>query len=235
MGSQLSALAPTSIHPVDYYLTDLSSSEQLAFDISLGSTRFFKVARVRIRSNSHTHHPNGSTSQSLSLAVAKVFVIHDPSLPVKKYKDKLDRLRELLVGNPNALPFTRVILTDKSGILLRQYVKYSLYDRLSTRPFLSFFEKKWITFQLLKCLQWIHRQGLTHGDLKLENVMVTSCLWILVTDFAIFKPAFLPDDNPSDFSFYFDTSRRRTVNVAPERFVSEDQVCIFIVPFIFWH
>lgn len=28
----------------------------------------------------------------------------------------------------------------------------------------------------------------------------------------------LPQDNPADFSFYFDTSRRRTCYLAPERF-----------------
>ena len=222
MGSQLSAMAPTSIHPVDYYLTEMS--EQLIFDTSLGSTRFFKVARVRIRDN-NPHRSNSSSSWSSSFAVAKVFVIPDQSLPVSKYKNRLDRLRELLVGNPNALPFSRIIVIEnKCGILLRQYIKYSLYDRLSTRPFLSFFEKKWITFQLLKCMQWIHRNGLTHGDIKLENIMVTSCLWILLSDFAVFKPTFLPDDNPSDFSFFFDTSRRRSCNVAPERFVKEDSL-----------
>lgn len=39
-----------------------------------------------------------------------------------------------------------------------------------------------------------------------------------VSDFASYKPTYLPLDNPSDFSFYFDTSGRRTCYVAPERF-----------------
>ena len=122
-----------------------------------------------------------------------------------------------LVGNPNALPFSKIILNEKAGIMLRQYVKYNLYDRLSTRPFLTFFEKKWIAFQLLKCCQWLHRQAICHGDLKLENILITSNLWVLVSDFAPFKPTTLPDDNPGDFSYFFDTSRRRTCNLAPER------------------
>ncbi|KOB72906.1 Uncharacterized protein OBRU01_03959 [Operophtera brumata] len=50
-----------------------------------------------------------------------------------------------------------------------------------------------------------------------SNIMVT--LWVLLTDIASFKPAFLPDDNPADFSYFFDTSRRRLCYVAPERFV----------------
>jgi phosphoinositide-3-kinase regulatory subunit 4 len=31
--------------------------------------------------------------------------------------------------------------------------------------------------------------------------------WILLCDFASFKPTFLPEDNPADFSYFFDTSR----------------------------
>ena len=49
--------------------------------------------------------------------------------------------------------------------------------------------------------------------------MVTSWNWLLLADFASFKPTFLPEDNPADFSYFFDTSRRRTCYLAPERFV----------------
>lgn len=31
-----------------------------------------------------------------------------------------------------------------------------------------------------------------HGDIKSENVLVTSGNWVLLTDFAPFKPTFLP-------------------------------------------
>ena len=42
----------------------------------------------------------------------------------------------------------------------------------------------------------------------MENVMITAWNWILLTDFASFKPTFLPEDNPAEFSYFFDTSRR---------------------------
>ncbi|KAI3480684.1 hypothetical protein L1887_57163 [Cichorium endivia] len=46
---------------------------------------------------------------------------------------------------------------------------------------------------------------------------------IYVTDFASsFKPTYLPLDDPSDFSFFFDTSGRRTCYIAPERFYAAD-------------
>lgn len=62
-----------------------------------------------------------------------------------------------------------------------------------------------------------------HGDIKSENVLITSDLSILLTDFSSsFKPTFLPLDDPSDFSFFFDTSARRTCYIAPERFYDSD-------------
>lgn len=59
-----------------------------------------------------------------------------------------------------------------------------------------------------------------HGDIKTENVLVTSWNWLYLSDFSSsFKPTFLPEDNPADFYFYFDTSGRRTCYLAPERFL----------------
>jgi phosphoinositide-3-kinase regulatory subunit 4 len=110
-------------------------------------------------------------------------------------------------------------LTDRAGLIVREYVKHSLYDRMSTRPFLTTIEKKWITFQVLCALHQCHKQKICHGDIKLENILITSWNWILLSDFASFKPTFLPEDNPSDYSYFFDTSRRRTCYIAPERFV----------------
>ncbi|XP_050460541.1 phosphoinositide 3-kinase regulatory subunit 4 [Cataglyphis hispanica] len=201
MGNQLVGIAPSQIFPVEHYLTDHSD---LLFDVNLGSTRFFKVARARSQEG---------------LIVVKVFAIHDPTLPLSTYKDKLEEIRSKLASAVNCLPFQRMILTEKAGSIMREYVKYSLYDRISTRPFLTSIEKKWITFQVLYALHQVHKFGVCHGDIKLENIMITSWNWVLLTDFASFKPTYLPEDNPADFSYFFDTSRRRTCYIAPERFV----------------
>lgn len=88
----------------------------------------------------------------------------------------------------------------------------------STRPFLSHIEKKWIAFQLLTALRDARNRKVSHGDIKAENILVTSWNWVYLSDFASYKPTFLPLDDPSDFSFFFDTSGRRTCYVAPERF-----------------
>lgn len=84
-------------------------------------------------------------------------------------------------------------------------------------------EKKWIAFQLLSGLRDCHNRGIRHGDIKTENIMVTTWNWAYLTDFAFYKPAYLPEDNPADFSFYFDTSSRRLCYLAPERFLGHGE------------
>ncbi|XP_072880194.1 phosphoinositide 3-kinase regulatory subunit 4 isoform X1 [Hemitrygon akajei] len=201
MGNQLAGIAPSQILSVDSYFSDIHEFE---YDKSLGSTRFFKVARAK--------HREG-------LVVVKVFAVQDPSLPLTAYKQELEELQHKLLGAPNCVPFQRASFTEKAAMLFRQYVRDNLYDRISTRPFLNNIEKKWIAFQLLNAVEQAHRAGVRHGDIKTENVMVTSWNWVLLTDFASFKPTYLPEDNPADFNYFFDTSRRRTCYIAPERFV----------------
>ena len=103
--------------------------------------------------------------------------------------------------------------------LVRQYFKSNLYDRLATRPFLTKMEKYWLIYQLLRAIELVHKEKLYHGDIKPENVMVTSWNMLVVTDFATFKPITLPEDDPTDFQYYFESSGRRRCYVAPERFV----------------
>lgn len=201
MGNQLAGIAPSQILSVDSYFSDIHDYE---YDKSLGSTRFFKVARAK--------HREG-------LLVVKVFAIQDPSLPLGSYKQELEELKIRLHSCHNCLAFQKASLSEKAAILFRQYVRDNLYDRISTRPFLNNVEKRWLAFQILTAVDQAHKAGVRHGDIKTENVMVTSWNWVLLTDFASFKPTYLPEDNPADFNYFFDTSRRRTCYIAPERFV----------------
>ena len=65
------------------------------------------------------------------------------------------------------------------------------------------------------------RRDIFHGDIKTENTLVTSWNWLYLSDFSSsFKPTTLPEDNPADFSYFFDTAGRRTCYLAPERFLA---------------
>ncbi|KAI1981539.1 Serine/threonine-protein kinase [Ophidiomyces ophidiicola] len=185
---------------------DIPELADLVYEKSLGTARFMKSIRAR---------------QHNGIVFVKVIMKPYPNLELDPYIKAIIRERKVLAAIPNALPYQRVIETATSGYLVRQYIHSSLYDRISTRPFLEDMEKKWISFQLLSVLRDCHAQNIFHGDIKSENVLVTSWNWVYLSDFSSsFKPTYLPEDNPADFSFYFDTSGRRTCYLAPERFLN---------------
>ncbi|OJD15304.1 VPS15 protein kinase [Emergomyces pasteurianus Ep9510] len=184
---------------------DVPELADLVYEKSLGTARFMKSIRAR--------HKNG-------LVFVKVIMKPYPSMKLDPYIKAILRERDILEDVPNALGYQRILETGTGGYLVRQYIHSSLYDRMSTRPFLEDIEKKWIAYQLLSALRDCHSHDIYHGDIKTENLLVTSWNWLYLSDFSSsFKPTFLPEDNPADFSFYFDTSGRRTCYLAPERFL----------------
>lgn len=209
MGVKLSLLAPQA-HTVALraYVDVLPGFNFL--DV-LNDCRFLKTIRAY-------------DTQSQVLVVIKVF-IKPPAVGIK-IPDTAERLGKealLLAAYPNVQPWHKIIETDLAGYLVRQLVKSNLYDRLSLRPFLVPIEKAWIAFQLLNTLQLLHDQlNICHGDIKTENLLVSSSNWLVLVDFSRhIKPVHLPGDNPSEFVFYFDSSNRRTCYLAPERFYQD--------------
>ncbi|KAI9705497.1 MAG: Serine/threonine-protein kinase [Candelina mexicana] len=188
---------------------DVPELSDLTYEKSLGTARFMKSIRAR--------HRNG-------LVFVKVVMKPYSSMKLDQYVRAIRRERKALADVPNALGYQRILETSTNGYLVRQYLYNSLYDRMSTRPFLEDIEKKWLAFQLLCALRDCHSRDVYHGDIKTENTLVTSWNWLFISDFsASFKPTYLPEDNPADFSYYFDTSSRRTCYLAPERFLASGE------------
>ncbi|KAI1503897.1 hypothetical protein F5X99DRAFT_79519 [Biscogniauxia marginata] len=188
---------------------DIPELADLVHERSIGNARFMKSIRAR-------HHDG--------VALAKVTVKPYTECSLKEYGDKILEEKHKLKDVPNALGFERAFETQGNAYLVRQYIYSSLYDRMSTRPFLEDIEKKWLAFQLLCALRDCHARDIYHGDIKTENVMVTSWNWLYLTDFTgSFKPTRLPDNNPGTYSYFFDLSGRRTCYIAPERFIEHMQ------------
>lgn len=187
---------------------DVPELSDLVHEKSMSSARFMKSIRAR--------NYDG-------LVLVKVSVKPHTPMSLKSYGDKIIRERDKLRDVPNALGFERVFETENNAYLLRQWLYSSLYDRLSTRPFLEDIEKKWIAFQLLCALRDCHARDVYHGDIKTENILVTSWNWLYLTDFSgSFKPTRLPDNNPALYSYFFDISTRRVCYIAPERFLAPE-------------
>ncbi|KAK4210733.1 Serine/threonine-protein kinase ppk19 [Rhypophila decipiens] len=204
MGQGFSLAAP----PAGAAGIDVPELSDLVYEKSIGAARFMKSIRAR-------NHDG--------VVLVKVLIKPYP-MSLEEYKKDIIRERKALAGIPNALPYQRAIETETNGYLVRQFCYNSLYDRLSTRPFLEDIEKKWLAFQLLRALSDCHAKDIYHGDIKTENTLVTSWNWLYLSDFSSsFKRVMLPEDNPADFSYFFDTSGRRTCYLAPERFIPQGQ------------
>lgn len=205
MGARLSLLAPSAPTVAISSYIDIFPSYK--FDELLNNNRFLKTIKANdLSSGGHV--------------IIKLF-IKDSVTSLREITERLVRQQSQLSHLPNALPWSKLIETDRAGYLIRQSIKNNLYDRLSLRPFLSAIEKDFILFQILNVITSIHNLDIFHGDLKLENFVITSWNWVLLTDFAIYKPVSIPEDNPNQFSFYFDTSSRRICYLAPERFSND--------------
>ncbi|GMT16741.1 hypothetical protein PFISCL1PPCAC_8038, partial [Pristionchus fissidentatus] len=207
MGNVLTATHPQEVLPLQLYLKDLAFDNAVE---NLGSTRFMKVARA---------------TNSAGCQVWKVFVSPDNSVNFAIYKAEFDRIAKSCLL-PNLSPFRNIPKCDdisKCVIICRPFHKLTLSDRLTTRPFVVPIERIWYTYQLLRALAQCHSVNVCHGDLKSQNVLLSSSGWLHITDFAFFKPTYLPEDNPSIYSYFFDTSRRQTCYIAPERILSPQE------------
>ncbi|MEW5319537.1 MAG: hypothetical protein WDW38_010682 [Sanguina aurantia] len=184
----------------------LSEIPNVVLKDTLGGGRFMKTLLC-------VHDEGG-------LVVVKVTLKRSDTPSMEPFKQQLAFIRSSLAGVRccHVWPYQAFVETGTSGILMRQHIAANLYERLSTRPFLTAIEKRWMLFQLLHGLAQCQARGVCHGDLKAENVLVTSWGWLFLTDFAPYKPTYLPADNPAEFSYYFDTGGRRRCYIAPERF-----------------
>jgi phosphoinositide-3-kinase regulatory subunit 4 len=84
-------------------------------------------------------------------------------------------------------------------------------------PYLTQIEKKWISFQIIYGLTQIHNKGLCHGDIKLENILLSSNGSVFLCDLAPYKPAYMQSKDNSSFAYYFGTnSSIKSCYLAPE-------------------
>lgn len=89
---------------------------------------------------------------------------------------------------------------------------------------LTLIEKKWLVFQLLCGVAQIHSAQNVHGDIKPENVLITSYDWLLISDIHPYKPVLIKDDDLKTYNQYFgDLDNNIRCYAAPERWRSPDE------------
>lgn len=79
-----------------------------------------------------------------------------------------------------------------STYLVRPYLFMSLAERIQPVPYrLSPLTKKWLAFQLLLTLRQHSNLNRPHGDIKPENVLLTSWDFLKLADMHPLKPVYL--------------------------------------------
>ncbi|XP_066214287.1 serine/threonine-protein kinase MARK2-like, partial [Saccopteryx leptura] len=109
-------------------------------------------------------------------------------LSIKSFNPKVFREVELLksLNHPNVVKLVEVIVTDSTLFIVMEFVSggdlsnYLPSNRPSTES-----EARHIFRQLISAVQYCHRLGIVHRDLKLENVLVDAHRNIKVTDFGL--------------------------------------------------
>lgn len=101
MGNLQSRNLPSQIFPVEHYLIGLEG--EIQYEANMGSTRFLKVARAK---------------SDEGLTVVKVFVKHDPTLPLEVHAEKLEMIKKSLQNAVNCLPFQKVLVRSRKSQFL---------------------------------------------------------------------------------------------------------------------
>ena len=146
-----------------------------------------------------------------------------------KYSQEFENIKSLysnLQSTPNVLPILEILDIKEAnvGVIIKQYIKYNLSEAFYYLRCVSEIEKKWICFQLLQSVSQIHSKGKCHGDIKPDNVLLTSKLSVFLTDISVYKPVFLFINNLQAYNYFF-YSNPNDINqscyIAPERFIND--------------
>lgn len=173
---------------------------------------------------------------STSDVVVKIFVQRSEdkaqTLAITNFQEALQtmelQLRRYFKANPEA-PCNILFYTLRSRqggycLLQRPYIHYSLAERLQMRPFWEPAQRLFACYQLLQALVQLHDGcKCAHGDLKPENVLISTQDWLYITDFSPYKPPTLPTNNPANFEYYYDNAETRNCCCAPEKFLDRPQ------------
>lgn len=132
--------------------------------------------------------------------VVKTYIKRSGSDDVRKYEEALLQVQSKLTRGGGTCCHVwvvqKVYQSEDAVHIVRQYMWSSLAERITTRPFLNGGDKRWIGYQIVLGVCEIHGNGICHGDIKTENVLLTSWGWVFLVDFAPYKPVQMPMDNP---------------------------------------
>ena len=210
------------------------SVNRLSPDIKVVMDKYFPQYKILKILN------NGMLSKTLLILndidknplIIKIFLKHDYNdedrAIHKKEVEVIKSIQHILLttNNYNIAPIVQLVDDFKLGMIFRQYVKFNLNERIYLIPDLFYIEKIWITFQLLIAVKNLVSLDLVHGDLKPQNVLLTSNLSVYISDFGTYKPAYIYIDDIASYTYYFGSNNSADMGgcyLAPERLIERGE------------
>lgn len=137
---------------------------------------------------------DGSVQVAIKL-IRRESVQTNPSRLPKIYRE-IAILREL--SHPNIVRLHEMVETDRHiGIILEYASGGELFDYILTHRYLKDPAARRLFAQLVSGVGYLHKKGIVHRDLKLENLLLDRHRNIIITDFG-FANTFNPTDELGD-------------------------------------
>ncbi|KAJ5037171.1 uncharacterized protein L3040_007351 [Drepanopeziza brunnea f. sp. 'multigermtubi'] len=128
----------------------------------------------------------------------------NPTRLAKIYRE-IAILRE--ISHPNIVRLHEMVETEKQiGIILEYANGGELFDYILNHRYLKDNAARRLFAQLVSGVGYLHKKGIVHRDLKLENLLLDRNRNIIITDFG-FANTFSPDDELGDEIEYNLSSR----------------------------
>lgn len=181
-------------HPEESFL-----DERVYRELNLNSCTVNFDADMKIRSNAEVMEGLKTIRELGRGLFSRVFLVGNEkgeqlALKVVKKKDfktpstikKIVIEREILkiLDHPNILKLYRTVQSDSRIFYFIEYAsKGSLLDLLNSKGRMRLDDIRFVTAQIIEALLYIHSKGLIYGDLKAENILLSSEGVIKLCDF----------------------------------------------------
>lgn len=119
-------------------------------------------------------------SQSVAIKLLSASLAGKEGLEFTREAQILSHLRNSFI-----VPFYGACLEEGHACLVMEYLPLGSLDRYLTKNPLTLVQQKQIAKDITQGLQYLHKKGLVHGDLRSANILLTADFHAKIADFGL--------------------------------------------------